>query len=387
MKTVIITGCTGQDGSYMADYLLARTDFKIYGMVRHTSSVNTKNLTLALKNPRFKIVKGDLTDLVSLSRIVDEIKPDYFINFAAQSFVAESWNSPVNTFEINALGVLYCLEALRKHAPLCRFYSAGTSEEVGDVDYCPQDINHPLKPRSPYGAAKAAAKHLVKVYRESYNMYAIHGRLYNHESERRGELFVTRKITKGVARISCSINSGLKFEPIQLGNIDVKRDWSHAWDFCDGIWRMLNQEAYNGKLDAMVKEFDRTGKLLLPRNVNPAWFDILVKNAKEYVLSSNETHTVREFVEKAFACADIKGVWRVEDGPASEIYLSNEEYQRPLVTINPKFYRPAEVNILLGDSNPIREELGWKPLISFDELVKCMVKNDIAEYRASETQI
>lgn len=359
MKNVIITGVTGQDGSYMVDYLLANTDYKIYGVVRHTSGMNHQNLKQSLKNDRFEIIKADLTDLISLCYLVDKIKPDYFINFAAQSFVAESWNSPVNTFEINALGILYCLEAVRKHAPNCRLYSAGTSEEVGDVDYCPQDINHPLKPRSPYGASKAAAKHLVKVYRESYNMYAIHGRLYNHESERRGEMFVTRKITKGVARIAKAIKQGQIFEPIELGNIDAKRDWSHALDFCNGIWRMLNQEKYR----------------------EDKWPDKdLIKSLKEYVLSSGETHTVREFIQEAFLAADIYGIWhRLYDRPESEVFLTNEEWERPLIKINPKFYRPAEVEVLLGDSTPIRQELGWKPEISFNELIKRMVKNDINE--------
>lgn len=351
-KKVIISGVTGQDGSYMTDYLLAHTDHKIYGIVRHTSSVNTKNLTEALKNPRFEIVKADLTDLVSLSYLVDKIKPDYFINFAAQSFVAESWNSPVNTFEINALGILYCLEAVRKYAPCCRVYSAGTSEEVGDVDYCPQDLAHPLKPRSPYGASKAAAKHLVKVYRESYNMYAIHGRLYNHESERRGEMFVTRKITKGVARIAKHLSQN-KFKdmwkPIELGNIDAKRDWSHALDFCDGIWKMLN-----------------------------------LNEPKEYVLSSGEAHSVREFIEIAFRVAGYEGVWAFNKdlNPLSEAYVLCMGGD-PVVTINPKFYRPAEVELLLGNSNPIREELGWKPSINFEELVRRMVTHDINECRAS----
>jgi len=354
-KKVIITGVTGQDGSYMVDYLLERTDYKIYGIVRHISRPNLTNIK-HISDPRFEIVKADMTDIVSLNEIVQRIQPDFFINFAAQSFVAESWNSPVNTFEINSLGVLYCLESIRKYAPQCRFYSAGTSEEVGDVDYCPQGINHPLKPRSPYGASKAAAKHLVKVYRESYNMYAIHGRLYNHESERRGEMFVTRKITKGVARIYRAIEKGEKFDPIELGNIDVKRDWSHALDFCDGIWKMLNQEKY------------REDKWLPEQ---------LIQSLKEYVLSSNEAHTVREFIEKSFQAAKIKGHWYQISLRKGEVYLTDEEFARPLVTINPKFYRPAEIGILQGDSTPIRNELGWKPKISFEQLVQRMVKHDL----------
>lgn len=349
-KKVLITGISGQDGSYMADYLLENTDHEIYGMVRHSSNPNKKNYKHLLNNPRFQVISGDLTDLVSISYVVDKIKPDYFINFGAQSFVFESWNTPVSTFEIDAMGPLHCLEAIRLYAPKCRFYSAGSSEEVGDVDCSPQDINHPLKPRSPYGAAKCAAKMITKVYRESYNLYAIHGRLYNHESERRGEAFVTRKITKGVARIYHAIKNGQDFAPIELGNLDAKRDWSHALDFVDGIWKMLNQ-----------------------------------KEPKEYLLSSDETHSVREFVELAFKASGIQGIWfeNLKKAPESEVYAhkdGNIITGLHLVSINPQFYRPAEVSILLGDSTEIRKELGWKPKVSFNQLVERMVKNDIENY-------
>lgn len=273
-KKVLITGVTGQDGSYMADFLLESTDHEIYGMVRRTSTKNYKNIEHLLSNPRFKIVTGDLSDSQSIDNLVRDINPDYFINLAAQSFVGASWQIPEQTFDIDAIGVIRCLEAVRKHAPNCRFYNAGSSEELGNVDYSPQDEKHPLKPRSPYGAAKAAARHIVKVYRESYNLYAIQGLLYNHESPRRGEEFVTRKITKNVARIKKAIENNENFEPLQLGNLDAKRDWSHAKDFVKGIWLMLNQE-----------------------------------QPKEYILSSGETHTVREFVEKSFIAAGINNFY------------------------------------------------------------------------------
>ena len=345
-KKVIITGATGQDGSYMADLLLEETDYEIYGMVRRTSTKNYKNIEHLLDNPRFKIITGDLSDSQSIDNLIIEIKPDYFINLAAQSFVGSSWQMPEQTFDINAIGVVRCLEGIRKHVPNCRFYNAGSSEELGNVDYSPQDENHPLKPRSPYGAAKAAARHIVKVYRESYNLFAIQGLLYNHESERRGEEFVTRKITKNIARIKKALDNNEKFEPLQLGNIDAKRDWSHAKDFVRGIWLMLNQ-----------------------------------CEPKEYILSSGEAHTVREFIEKAFKMAGIYGQWVGKDiteqyilkKTVNSIYYDNQI----LVKINSEFYRPAEVDLLLGNSSKARVELNWKCETSFDSLVKIMLENDL----------
>ena len=337
-KKVIVTGITGQDGSYMIDYLLEHTDHEIYGMVRRSSNLNTINISHVLDNPRVKLVTGDLSDSQSIDSLVKEIKPDYFINLAAQSFVGSSWQIPEQTFEVGAVGVIRCLESIRKHAPNCRFYNAGSSEELGDVDYSPQDENHPLKPRSPYGAAKAAARHIVKVYRESYNLFAIQGLLYNHESERRGAEFVTRKITKGVARIKHALDNNIPFMPLELGNIDSKRDWSHAADFVDGIWKMLNQDS-----------------------------------PKEYILSSGETHTVREFIEIAFQNASIQGKWQGEE--INETFVDSDG--SVLVKINPEFYRPAEVDLLWGDSKQARISLSWLPKISFKELALRMVKNDL----------
>ena len=345
-KKVLITGVTGQDGSYMADLLLEETDYEIYGMVRRTSTKNYKNIEHLLNNPRFKTVTGDLSDSQSIDNLIREIKPDYFINLAAQSFVGSSWQIPEQTFDIDAIGVIRCLEGVRKHVPNCRFYNAGSSEELGNVDYSPQDEKHPLKPRSPYGAAKAAARHIVKVYRESYNLFAIQGLLYNHESERRGEEFVTRKITKNVARIKKALNKNEKFEPLELGNIDAKRDWSHAKDFVRGIWIMLNQE-----------------------------------EPKEYLLSSNETHTVKEFIEKSFKLAGIYGTWK-NSGVEEKFFLNKTDNSiyyddQILVQINSVFYRPAEVELLFGNSQEARTKLNWIPEISFDDLVKLMVKNDL----------
>lgn len=348
---VLITGILGQDGSNMVEFLLKNTEAKIFGMIRRTSNPNFINCKAFLNNERFQLVYGDLSDNVSIDNLVREIQPDYFINFAAQSFVGCSWDIPLQTFDVNATGVARCLEAVRRFQPNCRFYSAGSSEEFGDVSYTPQDINHPIRPRSPYGASKAAARHVVKVYRESYKLYAVHGILFNHEGTRRGPEFVTRKISLGVARIVNAIKNNLTFAPIELGNLDSKRDWSDSEDFMDGVWKMLNQ-----------------------------------KKPKDYILSSNETHTVREFIEKSFNAAGIEGYWHgngvnEEYSVTTPYALKKDVASSVLVKINPKFYRPAEVELLLGDSNPAREELGWNPKISFDNLVSRMVKFDIDNYR------
>jgi GDPmannose 4,6-dehydratase len=346
LKKIIITGVTGQDGSYMADLLLEETTHEVFGMARRASTNNYHNIKHLLSNPRFKLITGDLTDSQSIDNIVREIQPDYFINLAAQSFVGASWQIPEQTFDIDAIGVIRCLEAIRKHAPNCRFYNAGSSEEFGNVDYSPQDENHPLKPRSPYGAAKAAARHIVKVYRESYNLYAIQGLLYNHESPRRGEEFVTRKITKNIVRIKKALDSQTDFEPLELGNIYAKRDWSHAKDFVRGIWLMLNQ-----------------------------------KTPKEYLLASGNTHTVKEFVEKAFKLIGVNGRWVGDD--INEKFLLEKTantifYNRKvLVKINKKFYRPAEVDILLGNPEKAKTELNWNLEISFENLIKEMMDNEL----------
>ena len=354
MKKIIITGILGQDGAHMAEYLLSlydeygcvEYDYEIYGMMRRSANPNLKNIEKIKNHPRFNLQFLDLGDSASIDTSVKEIEPDYFINFAANSFVGISWKMPEQVMNVNALGVLRCLEAIRKFKPDCRFYSAGSSEEWGNVDYSPQDINHPIKPRSPYGASKAAARHLVKVYRESYNMYAVHGILFNHEGTKRGEEFVTRKISKGVARIKNSIDRAIGLgdeiyiEPIELGNLDAKRDWSDSRDFVEGVWLMLNQDT-----------------------------------PKDHILASGETHSIREFVEKAFAVAGINGSWHGQG--LDEVFVTG---QQTLVRINSDFYRPAEVDLLLGDSTPIREELEWEPKISFDKLVESMVLYDIENH-------
>lgn len=348
-RTVVITGVTGQDGSHMADFLLKNTDLLIFGGVRRLSVYNHENIK-HINSDRFHLINFDLTDSHAIARTVEKLQPDYFINFAAQSFVASSWDFAKQTWATNSTSVLDILEAIRLYKPSCRLYQAGSSEEFGNVLYSPQDEKHPLRPRSPYGASKAASRQLIKVYRDSYNLYAIQGWLFNHEGTRRGEEFVTRKITKNIARIYNSLKNNQEFKPMELGNMEAKRDWSDAEDFIEGVWMMLNQDKYNSNYNG---------------------------TPQEYVFSSNETHTIKEFVEKAFNIAGIKGNWIGEN--EHTMYVSNDN--KILLQVNPKFYRPAEVELLLGDSNKAREELNWKPKISFDKLIEKMVSSDIENFK------
>jgi GDPmannose 4,6-dehydratase len=379
IKNILIFGVTGQTGSWMTDYLLENTEHNIYGVVRRLSVKNHENIQHLEDNPRFHLLSGDLNDETSIKECFDTCKPDYCINFAAQSFVGESWNSPVNTWNTNSTALIKILEVIRKDYPNCRMGNAGSSEEWGNVVYSPQNEAHPPMPRSVYGASKCAARNIIKVYRESYNLYALQWWGTNHESERRGIEFVTRKITDGVAKIYHSIkNKDFKFEPILLGGYNQTRDWSHAYDFCDGIWKILNQENYRKDIDNHFSIAKNLGTF------NYIEQKALVPQLKEYVLSSNESHSIREFLELAFYNADIKYVWHGEN-ENEELLLSNDgklatKSYIPLVKINSKFYRPADVVNLYGDSNLIRQELGWNPKISFKELVKIMVENDIKKY-------
>lgn len=341
VKKVLITGVTGQDGSNLVRFLLKNTDHEIYGAVRRISVLNHENIN-DIVDPRFKIIHLDISDQQSIINNIKTIVPDYLVNFAAQSFVGESWNSPIHTFTTNTLSVIYLLEAIREYNPKCRFYSAGSSEELGDVDYAPQDLKHPLKPRSPYGASKCAARHLVKVYRESYNLFAIHCILFNHEGIRRGKEFVTRKISSNIARIKYEIDNNLPVTPLELGNINAVRDWSDSEDFVEAVWIMLNQD--------------------LPR---------------EYVLSSNEIHSVKEFIDLTCQYANIENSeWIIdEENPLNTVLKYKENV---LVKINSNLYRPAEVDLLYGDSTETRLAIGWEPKITFNQLVKKMIDNDIA---------
>ncbi|MGG7178119.1 GDP-mannose 4,6-dehydratase [Clostridium paraputrificum] len=338
MKKALITGITGQDGSYLAELLLEK-NYEVYGIVRRKSAVDYGNAEHLVGRVNF--IYGDMTDIVSLINIVRDVQPDEVYNLAAQSFVGTSWEQPVATADIDGMGVLNILEAIRIAKPDARFYQASTSEMYGKVQAIPQCEETPFYPRSPYGVAKLYGHWITKNYRESYNMYACSGILFNHESERRGKEFVTRKITDAVARIKLGVQNYL-----ELGNLDAKRDWGHSEDYVKAMWLMLQQET-----------------------------------ADDFVIATGETHKVREFVELAFKEADIEIQWKGQD--VEEVGI-NKATGEVVVKINPKFYRPAEVEILLGDPTKAKNSLGWNLNVTFKELVKRMVRADIA--RVQEEQ-
>jgi len=322
-KKALITGITGQDGSYLAELLLSK-GYEVHGIIRRSSSFNTERIDHLYQDRHVTGVKlflhyGDLSDSASLMRLLHELQPDEVYNLGAQSHVRVSFDVPEYTGDVTALGATRLLEALRETAPKARFYQASSSEMYGLVQAVPQREDTPFYPRSPYGAAKVYAYWMTVNYRESYRMHASNGILFNHESPRRGETFVTRKITRALARIK----AGLQKE-LYLGNLDAKRDWGYAPEFVEAMWLMLQQ--------------DQGG---------------------DYVVATGETHSVREFLEVAFACADLD--WN--------------QY----VKIDPRYYRPAEVDLLIGDAAKAKKILGWQPKTTFAELVRIMVQADIDE--------
>ena len=330
-RAAVITGVTGQDGSYLAELLLSK-DYDVYGIARRTSRSNTERIVSILDHPRFFLKEADLTDANSLRSVFEEVseyKRIEVYNLGAQSHVHTSFRQPELTADVDALGPLRILEILRSmNLTNARFYQASTSELYGKVVETPQSETTPFYPRSPYGVAKLYAFWIVKNYRESYGMFACNGILFNHESERRGEEFITRKITKGIAR--------LKKDPefvLELGNLDAKRDWGYAPDYVEGMWRMLQQDVPD-----------------------------------DYVLATGETHTVREFLETAWGPITWKGQGVNERGEDST--------GRVIVKVNPEFYRPAEVELLIGDATKARTKLGWVPKTRFTELVQKMKIND-----------
>lgn len=331
MKNVLITGITGQDGSYLAELLLEK-GYNVYGIMRRKSVVDYGNVE-HIKD-KIKFIYADMTDIISLMNAMKISKADEVYNLAAQSFVATSWEQPLATAEIDALGVTNILEAIRMVNPKARFYQASTSEMFGLVQEVPQRETTPFYPRSPYGVAKVYGHWITKNYRESYGLFACCGILFNHESERRGLEFVTRKITDGVARIK----SGLQ-DHLELGNLNAKRDWGHSKDYVKAMWLMLQQESPD-----------------------------------DYIIATNETRTVREFVETAFRHVGIDITWK---GMGVDEVGIDTETGKTLVKINPAFFRPAEVELLLGDSTKAEKKLGWKREISFSELVQRMVDHDM----------
>jgi GDPmannose 4,6-dehydratase len=338
-KTALITGITGQDGAYLARLLLKK-GYTVHGVKRRSSSFNTARVDDLYVDPhqsntRFFMHYGDLTDATNLIRLIQEHKPDEIYNLAAQSHVAVSFETPEYTANADALGTLRLLEAIRILGikDKTRFYQASTSELYGKVQETPQRETTPFYPRSPYGVAKLYAYWITVNYREAYGMHASNGILFNHESPLRGETFVTRKITRAVA----AIDRGLQ-DRLYLGNLNARRDWGHARDFVEGMWLMLQQ-----------------------------------RNPEDYVLATGESHSVREFVERAFACIDRSIEWR--GNGAQEVGL-DAKTGKDIVRIDPRYFRPTEVDELLGDASKARAQLGWKPKVSFAELVAEMVESD-----------
>lgn len=331
MKNALITGVNGQDGSYLAELLLEK-GYKVYGIIRRKAVIDYGNAE-HLKD-KITFIYADMTDVVSLVNAMRVSDADEVYNLAAQSFVATSWEQPLATAEIDGVGVTNMLEAIRTVKPSCRFYQASTSEMFGLVQEIPQKETTPFYPRSPYGVAKLYGHWITKNYRESYGMYACSGILFNHESERRGREFVTRKITDAVARIKLGVQ-----DYMELGNMDSKRDWGHSKDYVYAMWLMLQQD-----------------------------------EPDDYVVATNETRSIREFVEVAFRKVDIDIQW---SGAGIDEVGKNPADGKVLVRINKKFFRPAEVELLLGDASKAEQCLGWKRQISFDEMVERMVKNDL----------
>jgi len=338
MKKAFITGITGQDGSYLAELLLSK-GYEVHGLIRRASTFNTERLDHLYQDPhlatsRLFLHYGDMTDGISLMAILSQVKPDEVYNLAAQSHVRVSFDMPEYSANVDADGALRLLELIRFVGLQTRYYQASSSEMFGKIQSKPQNESTPFYPRSPYGCAKLMAHWLTINYRESYNMFAVSGILFNHESPRRGETFVTRKITRGIARIKLG-----KEEKLYLGNLEAQRDWGFAGDYVEAMWRMLQQE-----------------------------------KPDDYVIATGETHSVREFLLAVLAAAGIDA--RSNGLAGAEEKFIDQATGKIIVEIDPKYYRPAEVDLLLGDASKAKQGLGWEPRVKFAELVKMMYDAD-----------
>lgn len=339
-KKALITGITGQDGSYLAELLLEK-GYEVHGIVRRASTFNTKRIDHLYKDPHVHGVKlflhfGDLTDGSNIARLMEKIKPDEIYHLGAQSHVRVSFDIPEYTADVSGLGTLRMLDAIKDLKQKPKFYQASSSEMFGKIQENPQKETTPFYPRSPYGCAKVFAFWITKNYRESYGIFACNGILFNHESPRRGETFVTRKITRGIARIL----SG-KDKCLYLGNLEAKRDWGYAKDYVEGMWRMLQQ-----------------------------------KEPDDYILATGETHSVRQFVEECTKLVGIDLNWK---GKGLNEIGEDKKTGKVIVRIDPKYYRPTEVDVLLGDASKSRKKLGWKPKVKFKDLAKIMMEHDLEQ--------
>ena len=342
MKKALITGITGQDGSYLTEILLKK-GYEVHGIIRRSSSFNTGRIDHlyndpAISNKKMFLHFGDLTDTSNLNRLLEKVEPDEIYNLAAQSHVKVSFELPEYTAEVDAIGTLRFLDAIRETGVRTKFYQASTSELYGKAHQVPQNEQTPFYPRSPYGVAKLYGYWIIINYREAYNLFAVNGILFNHESPRRGETFVTRKITLAASRIKLGLQKTLK-----LGNLDAKRDWGYAPEFCEGMWRMLQQ-----------------------------------KEPDDYVLATGETHTVREFSEVAFKELDLELDWKGRGAKEQGIIRKTGKVA---VEIDPNYYRPTEVELLIGDATKAKKNLGWSAKTKFEELAKLMAKADFEKVK------
>jgi len=348
MKKALITGITGQDGSYLTELLLEK-GYEVHGMVRRTSTFNTSRINHLYQDAHINGVKlflhyGDLSDGSNINRLIEKIQPDEIYHLGAQSHVKVSFELPEYTADVTGLSTVRILDAIKKKGLKTKFYQASSSEMFGKVTETPQVETTPFHPRSPYGCAKIFAYWMTRNYREGYNIFACNGILFNHESERRGETFVTRKITRGLARIKLG-----KEKQLYLGNLDAKRDWGYAKDYVEGMWKMLQK-----------------------------------KEPSDYILATNETHSVREFVEKTAKYLDICLVWQNKGIKEKGI---DRKTGKAIIKIDPIYFRPAEVDLLQGNYSKAKRELKWKPKVKFDELVKIMAKADYDAESRSEFPI
>jgi GDPmannose 4,6-dehydratase len=339
-KKALITGITGQDGSYLTELLLEK-GYEVHGLIRRSSSFNTARIDHLFQDPHLKGKTltgsfGDLSDASNLSRLIESLKPDEIYNLGAQSHVRVSFDIPEYTADVTGLGTLRLLDAIKESGVRTKFYQASSSEMFGKVKEVPQNENTPFHPRSPYAVAKVFSYWITRNYREAYNLFAVNGILFNHESERRGKTFVTKKITRGLARIKLGLDKKL-----YLGNLEAKRDWGHARDYAFGMWLMLQQD-----------------------------------RPDDYVLATGKVHSVREFVEGVAKHMGMDLVWK---GKGIREKGIDKNTGKVIIEIDPVYFRPAEVDLLLGDASKARRRLGWKPRISFKELIKIMCDHDLEE--------
>jgi GDPmannose 4,6-dehydratase len=340
-KKALITGITGQDGSYLAEFLLEK-GYEVHGIMRRSSSFNTSRIDHIYKDPHGNGIRlflhfGDLSDSSNISRLIEKIKPDEIYNLGAQSHVRVSFDMPEYTADVVGLGALRILDAIKESGIKTKYYQASSSEMFGKVQEIPQKETTPFHPRSPYGCAKVFAYWITKNYRESYNIFACNGILFNHESPRRGSTFVTKKITEGLVKIKLGLQ-----DKLYLGNLDAKRDWGYAKDFAEAMWLMMQ-----------------------------------AKKPDDYVIATNETHSVREFVEESAEILGIKIKW---SGKGLKEKGIDTKTKKVIIELDSRYFRPAEVDLLIGDPSKARKKLGWKPKTKFKDLVKLMIEKDLNNY-------